>query len=211
MFHAIPRDAAGHIVLPGRQRVFDVDFAQVAALPSWLTATAETGGSYAITGGELVLTAPATGNCYVQGPSVSTGAVESIAITAYDQHRTGLAAGSTYLALSTVPSIMSNGALGAQIHQPGGSSTYLRGTIGDWPVTPSLLVDVEPRPEARLTRTLVYLPRTGMVYAIEDETEVMHARDLSATLVAGTVAPLFMSRGSAILHCSRLKIAIGYA
>lgn len=216
-FHPIPRDPSGRIILPGRLKTWDVDFSQVSALPSWLTATPGS-GAVSIIAGELSIASgtdallPAS----VAGPTALSTSVESIAFTTYGAYSVGTTSGQLVQMVSSMAAWEGNWGSGAQLHTPtGGNLVYLRGTVGDWPVTSSLVVDNNySRSNARSTRTIVVLPSSGMVYAVEDETEVMHARDLSATMVSGTIGPVVAAKAHGgterTFRCSRIKIQIGY-
>lgn len=217
-WHPLPRDAAGRIVLPGRVHTFDVDFRATSTLPSWLTATAG-GGSAGITSNELQIASGTNAStpAYVAGPSFNWAQLEAIAFTCYDLRLTaGSGSSQVMQGISTAASITGNASLGAMIHVPSGStSAYLRATDGgDWPPADDFLVDTaHSRSAARVTRTIVVLPRTGMVYALEDETEVMHARDLSGRMTNGAVQAILMARygnAAGTVACSRIRIEAGY-
>lgn len=219
----IPRDPAGRIAWPGDSfQRYSVDFSAATDLPAWLTPTLTGAATHGINGGRWEVSTPTgAGNDAVTltGPTIDLAAVRCVVFTVESIYRPAHPTPvETIQGVTTIEAVTGNTGLGAMLHNPHtGAGTYLRGTVGDWPPANSFMVDnVFNKGTARISRTLAVFPRVGMVYALEGD-QVMRARDLSATMLLGSVNPILRFRvvstptiGSLVIgSCSAISVLVG--
>lgn len=214
----LTRDPAGNLIHAGSYfRTWAVDFATATEIPAWLTVSQNLTGAAAITNGRLVLTASEL-NAWVAiaTPTVSLADVASVRFTARGLTYSAGVNGQLIQAVSTWDSVLNNGAIGAQLHKTDTSlGTFLRGTVGDWPVTAAMQVDdIHRKATAVVNRTLLVLPGTRDAYALEDGTEVMRARTMATmnrTSPASGVLGVRSKAGATVeVTCTGLEMVVGY-